>query len=211
MTLSHTATPGRIHLHEAIAHDVPGMKFIRAAYCRNGTMTIHSTEVLYGGDGLLIAGDAEAQLAPIIDTLDTALQQGAALLEIVTEPVAPSARLTIQRYYLYGGRHRTDAASNEERFGHDPHRLADAERSRRASHAAALRRVQHEVDEREAERERSAARIAPLLKTRAFWLRSHREHLAMARGARRAGEHNWHAYALNAAAFDRTQAAALPA
>ncbi|MFD8897612.1 hypothetical protein [Streptomyces ardesiacus] len=211
MTLYHTTTPGRIHLHEAIAHDVPGMKFIRVAYCWNGTMTIHSTEVLYGGGGLLIAGDAESQLAPIIQALDTALRRGAALLEIVTEPVALSARLTIQRYYLYGGRHRTDAASNEERFGHDPHRLADAERSRRASHAAALRRVQHAVDEREAERERAAARTAREMKTRAFWLRRHREHLARARGCRRAGEHKWHAYALNAAAFARTQAAVLPA
>ncbi|MFJ5951389.1 hypothetical protein [Streptomyces noursei] len=210
MTLSHT-TPGRIHLHKAIAHDVPGMKFIRVAYCWNGTMTVHHTEVLYGGGGLLIAGDAETQLAPIIRTLDTALLRGAALLEIVTEPVGPSARLTLQRYYLYGGRHRTDAASNEERFGHDPHRHADAERSRRASHAATLRRVQHEVDEREAERERAAARIAHEMKTRAFWLRRHREHLARARGSRRAGEHKWHAYDLNAAAFARTRAAALPA
>ncbi|MCZ1012013.1 hypothetical protein [Streptomyces lydicus] len=211
MTLSHTTTPGRIHLHEAIAYDVPGTKFIRVAYCWNGTTTIHSTDVLHGGGSLLIAGDAEAQLAPIIDTLDTALRRGAALLEIVTEPVAPSAHLTIQRYYIYGGRHRTDAASNAERFVHDPHQLAGAERSRRASQAAALRRVQHEVDEREAERERSEARCAREMKTRAFWLRRHRDHLGMARGARRVGEHKWHAYALNAAAFDRTQAAAIPA
>jgi len=210
MTLSHN-TPGRIHVHQAIAQDVPGMKFIRVAYCWNGTRTVHSTEVLYGGGGLLIAGDAETQLAPIIRTLDTALLRGAALLEIVTEPVAPSARLTLQRYYVYGGRHRTDAASNEERFGHDPHQLADAERSRRASHAAALRRVQDEVDEREAERERASASIAREMKTRAFWVRRHREHLAQARGSRRAGEHKWHAYALNAAAFARTRAAALPA
>ncbi|MFF0001444.1 hypothetical protein [Streptomyces avermitilis] len=49
------------------------------------------------------------------------------------------------------------------------------------------------------------------MKTRAFWIRRHREHLARARGSRRAGEHKWHAYALDAAAFARTQAAALPA
>ncbi|MFF3959173.1 hypothetical protein ACFYY1_39165 [Streptomyces sp. NPDC001890] len=122
-----------------------------------------------------------------------------------------SDRLTLQRYYLYGGRHLTDTASNEERFGHDPKRFADAERSRRASHAAALRRIQHEVDERKAETERAAARTAQEMKTRAFWIRSHGEYLARARGARRAGEHKWHAYDLNAAAFARTQAAALPA
>ncbi|MEU6071897.1 hypothetical protein ABZ864_47640 [Streptomyces sp. NPDC047082] len=204
-------TAGRTHLHAAIAYDAPGTKFIRVVHFWNGSETEHSTELLYAGGGLLLAGDAETQLAPIIQTLDTALRYGAALLEIVTEHVAATHRLTIQRYYLYGGRHRTDSAFNEEMFGHDPALLADAERFRQASRAASLRHVQHEIDERQAEDERSAARIAQEMKTRAFWIRRHREYLARARGSRRAGEHKWHAYALNAAAFARTQAAAIPA
>lgn len=59
MTLSQTTTPGRLHLHQAITHDGPGMKFIRAVHFWNGTTTVHRTEVLYAGDGLLLAGDAE--------------------------------------------------------------------------------------------------------------------------------------------------------
>lgn len=176
------------HLAHGGAHDGPGTKFIRVRHLWNGTLTDHSTEILYAGGGLLLAGDATTQLAPIIQTLDTALRRGAAVLEIVTEHVAASHRLTIQRYYLYGlygGRHRTDSAFNQEMFGHDPALLADAERTRRARHAASLRRVQHAINERQAERERAAARIAQEMKTRAFWIRRHREHLAKARGARR--------------------------
>ncbi|MYS33456.1 hypothetical protein K388_07339 [Streptomyces sp. KhCrAH-43] len=211
MATTPTATAGRTHLHTAITHDAPGPKFIRAAHFWNGTTTVHRTEVLYAGDGLLLAGDAETQLAPIIQTLDSALRRGVAVLEIVTEHATTPTRLTIQRYYLYNGRHYTDAAFDQELCGHDPALLADAERARHASHAASLRRVQREVDERQAEHERSAARIAREMQTRAFWLRRHREHLARARGSRRAGEHKWHAYALNAAAFARSRAAAIPA
>ncbi|MFJ8036003.1 hypothetical protein [Streptomyces sp. NPDC096032] len=186
---------------------------VRSGYswCPHFTETEHSTEILHARGGPLLAGDADTQLAPIIRTLDTALRNGAALLEIVTQHVAAPPRLTIQRYYQYGGRRRTDAAFNQVMFGHDPALLAAAERSRQASLAASLRRVQHEVDESEAERERSAARIAHEMKTRVFWIRRHCEHRARARGCRRAGEHKWHAYALNAAAFARSQAAALPA
>ncbi|USQ85980.1 hypothetical protein NFX46_21005 [Streptomyces phaeoluteigriseus] len=70
--------------------------------------------------------------------------------------------------------------------------------------------MRHAIDERQAETKRAAARTAQEMKTRAFWIRCYREHLARARGSRHAGEHKWHAYALNAAAFARTQAAAIP-
>ncbi|MFJ5534920.1 hypothetical protein [Streptomyces sp. NPDC093261] len=174
-------TAGRARLHAAIADDAPGTKFIRVVHLWNGTETEHRTEVLYAGGGLLLAGDAETQLAPIIQTLDTALRNGAALLEIVTQHVTATPRLTIQRYYLYGGRLRTDAAFNEEMLGHDPGLLADAERFRQASRAASTRRVQHAIDERQAEPERSAARIA----TRADAARSARhEYMAQMTEAR---------------------------
>lgn len=210
ITLTQT-TPGCAHLHTAIAYDAPGSKFIRVQHVCNGALTVHSTEILYGGDGLILAGDAEAQLAPIIETLDTALQRGTAMLEIITDHVAACHPPTIQRYYSYGGRHLADSDFNQEMFGHAPQLLAVAERTRQASYAASLQHVQHVIDEREQERARVAARIAQEMKTRAFWIRRHREHLARARGCRRAGEHRWHAYALNAAAHARAQAAATPA
>ncbi|MCX4681364.1 hypothetical protein OG413_45490 [Streptomyces sp. NBC_01433] len=209
ITLTKT-TAGRTHLHTAIAYDAPGNKFISIQHVWNGIETVHSTEILYAGDGMVLAGDAETQLAPIIQTLDTALRHGTAVLEVITDHVAASHPLTIQRYYSYAGRHLTDSAFNQAMFGHAPALLAATERTRQASYTTSLQHVQNVIDERRAEDERSAARIAQEMKTRAFWIRRHREHLAMARGSRRAGEHNWHAYALNAAAFDRTQAAAIP-
>ncbi len=48
-------------------------KFVRVVHSWTGTAAEHSTEILCAGGGLLLAGDAETQLAPIIQTLDTAL------------------------------------------------------------------------------------------------------------------------------------------
>ncbi|MGW7639544.1 hypothetical protein [Streptomyces decoyicus] len=199
--------PGRAHFEQAITYDGPGYKFVRIVHELAGQQVEHSAEFLYGGAGMLIEGGPDDRMA-VIGTMDAALSRGRALLEIITEHPALE-RLTIQRYYLCGGRCLTDSQFIRETFGHNLELFADAERDRQQCRSHALRCAQAVIDTRRFERERISAKVREDMKTRAFWIRRHRDQMAKAAGARRRGEHKWHAYALNAAADARRQAATL--
>ncbi|MGW2027706.1 hypothetical protein, partial [Streptomyces decoyicus] len=201
------SAPGRAHFEQAITYDGPGYKFVRIAHDIAGRQVEHSAEVLYGGAGMLIEGGPDDRMT-VIRTMDAALSRGRALLEVITEHPALE-RLTIQRYYLCGGRFLTDSQFIRETFGHNLELFAVAERDRQQCRSHALRHAQAVIDGRRAEGERIAAKVREDMKTRAYWMRSHRDQMAKAAGARRRGEHKWHAYALDAAAFARRQAAAL--
>ncbi|MFD8335508.1 hypothetical protein ACFV42_23040 [Streptomyces solisilvae] len=169
----HKQTRGLSALLAALAEQGPGMKFVSIRHVQGWSCLDDSAEVLFGGagTGFLGGGVTRDNIMRIAGIVDGAMHCGRGHFAVVTEhPVQPGGRadvphLTVTRYAVdpeHGARHVT--RRTREEYGRYPDAFEAAERDRLAKDAAHMRRVadmlEHRRQEREAMRERAAARLA---------------------------------------------------
>jgi len=110
-------TPGRRALADAVDEQGAGWKFIAVRHVDGWSCLDKSAEILYGGDGMLLAGYfTRAEYAHLWGIIDGMMSRGAGHVAVVTR-YPGSDELSVTRYVVREGRLYSAAGWVEEQYG----------------------------------------------------------------------------------------------